>query len=67
MSYDTNKMDESRIDVEKGRSGGMKNWHASTFFGITHEAGITELPWLWLAGVYHEIDPTSIKAEYGGR
>ena len=53
------------IDRSAGRSGGMKNWHASSFFGMTHQAGLTELPWLWIAGVWHEVRPSDASAEYG--
>ena len=50
-------------DANHGASGGYKNWHASSMFGVTQVAGLTELPWIWLGGLFHELDPRSIEAE----
>ena len=51
-------------DRRAAASRGVHNVHASAMFGMTQGAGITELPWIWLAGLYHELDPCSQEIEW---
>jgi RHS repeat-associated protein len=43
---------------------GAHNWHAGSNYRMAARAGITELPWLWLGGLAHEVvDVAGIAAE----
>lgn len=46
---------------------GMKGWHTLSNAKLASTAGITELPWIWLGGLLHEIDPGSAKEEIGNQ
>ena len=44
---------------------GRKYWHTLSYSYMASEAGITEIPWLWLGGVVHELWPPDFHAEMG--
>jgi RHS repeat-associated protein len=46
---------------------GMKRWHSRSFANMTSEASLTEMPWLFLGGVIHEVEPWGFKAEVEGQ
>ncbi len=55
----------SYSDEEQNRDydQGMKKWHTLSNAKLASRAGLTEIPWLWLGGVIHELDPGGISAE----
>ncbi|MCP5108459.1 MAG: RHS repeat-associated core domain-containing protein, partial [bacterium] len=56
----------SKEERNRDYSHGMKKWHTLSNAKITSEAGITEIPWIFIGGIIHEIDPGGVKAEVSG-
>ncbi|MCC7380650.1 MAG: hypothetical protein IT384_02410 [Deltaproteobacteria bacterium] len=56
-----------RDERERDYHHGMKKWHTLSNTKLAGAAGITELPWLFLGGVAHEVDPRGASAEIGGQ
>lgn len=54
-------------EQERDYHHGMKKWHTLSNTKLAGAAGITELPWLFLGGVAHEVDPRGASAEIGGQ
>lgn len=58
-----NARKEMRPFNKEDEQNGMKGWHSLSNVKLASTAGLTELPWLFLGGVVHEIDPFSAAQE----
>ena len=57
----------SEEERDRDYSHGMKKWHTLSNAKLTDEAGVLELPWLFLGGIAHELDPGGASAEIEGQ
>ena len=45
----------------------MKKWHTLSNVKMASRAGLTELPWIILGGIIHEVEPGGVSAEIKGQ
>jgi hypothetical protein len=57
--WQTYSVEIQRDDMERG----MKRWHMRSNTKLAADRSITELPWFWMGGVIHEIEPGGVSAE----